>query len=109
MLQKSLTILLLAGTACGHAATLTLPSVTIVSPPSTAITCSSNASSPLLGTAGEVEFNCTVTPSTWKGAASISNNQFVITNLSGASFNVAVGSTALSPGTYQPGTVTTAP
>ena len=105
--------LLLAGcfallSACAHAATLTLPSVTINSPPSTSIACTPYAASPS-GNAGALLTTCTVLPAGWTGAVTLSGTQFVIAGLSGNTFNVVVGATALPPGTYQPGTLSTLP
>lgn len=97
---------MLAG--CAQAATLMLPSVTINSPPSTSIACTPYATSPS-GVAGALLTTCTVSPTGWVGAVTLSGTQFVITGLSGNTFNVVVGSTALPPGTYAPGTLSTVP
>jgi hypothetical protein len=92
------------------AATLVLPSVTVTSAASTAITCSAVGapySAPLA--AGTVVFTCSVAPASWVGAVSLSGSQFVVTALSGASFSVAVGAAALAAGSYAPGTLTSVP
>ncbi len=94
------------------AATLTLPSVTITSPVSTAIVCTSapiDALGGYSGTPGTVIASCVVTPATFSGVASITGTQFKITGLNGNVFNVVVGPVALNPGTYSPGLVTTLP
>ncbi len=111
--MRRLTLALLAAlsvASSAQAATLALPSVTVVSPNSTSITCtpvSSSYTSPLA--AGTVVFNCIVAPSNWQGAVSLSGTQFVVVGLSGDTFNLAVGSTALTVGSYAPGTLTTTP
>lgn len=103
-----LAFLALAGSAI--AASLTLPSVTVTSAPSTSITCTAVAASyPAPMAVGTVAFNCSVSPSTWTGAVSISGSQFGVTALVGNKFNVAVIGATLAAGTYQPGTVTTLP
>lgn len=100
--------LALAGPAV--AATLTLPSVTVTSPPSASVTCTAVAVSyPAPMAVGTIAFNCSVSPSTWTGAVSISGSQFGVMALVGNKFNVAVIGAALAAGTYQPGTVTTLP
>lgn len=92
------------------AATLTLPSVTINSPPSTAISCTATGATQ--GDPGTVLFTCNVSPANWRGAVSITTGpQFVVIGISMAAntFSVAVGATALPPGTYAPGTLTSVP
>ena len=108
LLLATVAVMLLASPV--SAATLVLPSVTITSPASTSITCTpfgAPYTAPLAS--GSVVFNCTVAPATWTGAVSLSGSQFVVTGLSGAAFNVAVGATALGAGSYAPGTLTTTP
>ena len=104
----AVTAMFLASSAI--AATLVLPSVTVTSPASTTITCNpvgAPYTAPLA--AGTVVFTCTVAPANWVGAVSLSGSQFVVTTLSGASFSVAVGASALTAGSYAPGTLTTVP
>lgn len=103
--------LIFAALSVAHAATLKMPSVTITGDPSTTITCSAPPSNLVAPVApGTVMSTCTVEPSTWSGAVSLSTGpQFAITGLNGSKFNVAVGATALVAGTYPLGTVQTAP
>lgn len=101
---------ILADSAQAQGATITLPSVVVTSPPSTAISCAAVAASyPAPMAVGTIAFNCSVSPSTWTGAVSISGSQFGVTALVGNKFNVSVIGAALAAGTYQPGTLTTLP
>lgn len=96
--------------ALAQGATLVLPSVVVNSPASTSITCTATGApytAPLA--AGTTVFNCTVAPATWTGTVSLSGSQFTLSTLSGVTFNVLVGATALTAGTYSPGTLTATP
>lgn len=106
VLLSATVLALLSGAA--SAATLTLPSVTIVGAPSTAISCAPYPANPS-GLAGTVLTTCTVAPAGWSGAVSLSGSQFVVTGLVGTTFNVAVGASPLPAGTYQPGVLTSMP
>jgi hypothetical protein len=65
-------VLLLCFVLPASAATLTLPSVTITSAPSTLITCTATAASYAAPMAvGTVAFNCSVQPQSWTGAVSL--------------------------------------
>lgn len=103
-------LLLLTSAVAACAATLTIPSFTVTSAPSTAITCSAISSSlqaPVA--AGTVLTACTVTPSTWTGVVTVNDSRFLAANLSGNAFNLSVGSTPLAAGTYSGITVTSSP
>ena len=99
---------LLAGTpAC--AATLTLPPITVTTPPSTAITCtaiSSGLTAPVA--AGTTITTCTVAPAGWTGAIALSNAAFVVSFTGPNTFTLNVGATPLVAGTYNE-TVTSTP
>lgn len=101
----------IALTVPAYAATLTLPSITVTSAPSTSIACVPTGialQEPVV--AGAVLFTCTVAPSNWTGAVAISSGpQFVVSGLSGNTFSVTVGAVPLAAGTYQPGTLTSVP
>jgi hypothetical protein len=99
--------------SAAHAATLTLPSVTIVNPPppSTAITCNQVSPIPFAPVAPDtVIWNCTVAPSNWTGTLSITGgNSLAVTPATGNAFSVVVGATALAAGTYPSETITATP
>lgn len=96
--------------ALAHAATLTLPSVTVTSAASTSIACTPTAASyPAPMAVGTVAFNCTVQPAGGTYAVSISGSQFGVTALSGSNFSVSVIGSALPAGSYSPGTLTAVP
>jgi hypothetical protein len=98
------------GATAAHAASLTLPSVTVTGPISTVITCNAVAAKyPPPLAAGTVVFNCSVAPTGWVGSVSLSGSQFLVANLNGVTFTVNVGPTALPTGDYQPGTLQSSP
>lgn len=98
----------LAGQA--RAASFTVPSFTLTGPPSTGTVCTPIASRAAPVAAGTILSTCTVSPAGWVGGVSLSDNILAVVNLSGATFNIAVGAAALStPGNYGGETGTTAP
>lgn len=109
--MRKLLLLLPFVPLAADAATLTLPSITVQSPPSTSITCNAVGApytAPLA--AGTVVYSCTVAPPDWQGAVSLSGTQFVVgALLSSTTFNVSVGAAALPAGSYAPGTLTAVP
>jgi len=113
MIKLLATIALCASASVAEAATLTLPTITIVNPPpaSTSITCIEVTPLPFAPVAaGTVLWNCSVAPSNWTGTVSLSGgNQITLTPATGNTFQVIVGATPLDAGTYSPGTITSTP
>jgi hypothetical protein len=105
--------LMLMGASIADAATLTLPSFTVSNPPppSTAITCTETSPIPFAPVAvGTALWSCTVAPSNWLGTVTLSGGNSLTTSPpNGNLFSVVVGPTALSAGTYVPGTITATP
>lgn len=93
------------------AALLNLPAVAIIAPTSGSIVCSEvgGAGSIHPGAPSTVVFNCTVSPATWSGTVTVTNNKFVVQNLVGTTFDVAIGAAAIAPGTISAGTLTSTP
>ncbi len=95
-----------------YAAGIVLPNVTIIAPSSVSVACVEvgGAGSIHAGAPGTPIFNCAVTPSTWTaGTAVVANSKLTTTNFSGNTFDVVIGSTAITPGTIIPGSVTVTP
>ena len=93
-----------------NAASLTLPSVTVTGQTaSTSISCTPYPTLTAPVAAGTLLTSCTVSPSNWTGAVSISGTQFIVSSLTGNTFNVSVGAAPLAAGTYNPGTLTSVP
>lgn len=92
-------------------ATLTLPSITISTPPSTAVTATPVAGLVAPCAPGTVLYNCTVTPATWLGAVALTGTpaDMVVGPITPGAFTIVVGSTPLGAGTYSGGTITTTP
>ena len=93
------------------AATVTLPSVTFTSPPSTSITCTPSGVSLVVPVpVNTIIFNCTVAPSGWSGAVTGTlNPPFVVSGLSGNTFNISLSAAQTTAGTVAPGSVSSAP
>jgi hypothetical protein len=94
------------------AATLALPGVVFTGPVSTSITCTETAAANLVVpvAAGTVIFQCTVQPTNWLGAVSLSGGSpFALTTPVGNTFNVILSTAVTAPATDQPGTLTTVP
>lgn len=104
-------VLLAASSA--NAATLTLPTFTIVNPPppSTLITCNQVSPLPFAPVAvNTVIWSCTVAPSNWSGTVTLSGgNSVQVSPATGSQFTVQVGPNPLPAGTYVPGTLTPTP
>lgn len=113
MIKSALVALALMAASSANAATLTLPSFTIVNPPppSTSITCNQVSPLPFAPVAvGTVMWNCTVAPSNWSGTVSLSgSNSVQVSPATGNQFTVLVGPNPLPAGTYVPGTLTSTP
>jgi hypothetical protein len=113
MKRLLLSAALVLSASAADAATLTLPSFTIVNPPppSTSITCTQVAPFPFAPVAvGTILWNCSVAPANWVGTVSLSgSNSVTLSGTNGNAFSVQVGPTALVAGTYVPGNITSTP
>jgi hypothetical protein len=120
MLKLALVVAALFVGAGAQAASLTLPSVTFTQiPAATGITCTqvpaANLVIPTGGSlpAGTDIFDCTVQPTGWTGAVSLSGGTpaglFVTTPLNANAFSVVLASPVSAPATDTPGTLQVIP